>query len=360
MPSSARPDAPASTVSASPAPTVSAFPAPSGSAESSASTSASISASTSASISASGSTFISGSISAAAVPVAVPDAVPMAPVPSDLRTSRSEEAVGQIPWGRIVLFFAVALAVSTALSVPFALGLLPQEVVGVIVPLAQLSPLFAAVLVRGRAADGTRIRVRDALAMPVPSRAALAHGLLAAVVVFALVPLLRMIIAVATGAAPFAPADGLLMVAVAVPAVLVMQTLFAVGEETGWRGWLHTALSPLGFWPSSLLIGALWTLWHAPIVIALGFSAREAAAYLLLILAVAPLLGALRELGRSLWPAVLGHGLLNSLRVAIDQNLLGPISERGTAGFWAVEITGWVLWLLAAAIVLRLSRVPRP
>ncbi|MGY5766437.1 CPBP family glutamic-type intramembrane protease [Brachybacterium sp. DNPG3] len=279
---------------------------------------------------------------------------PMTPVPCDPRCS--ESGSGPVPWGRVLAVVALALAASTALSTPFAIGLLPAEAVGAIVPLAQLTPMLAVILMRPRGADGALVPVRRALALAVPSRRALGLGLLAAVVAFAAVPLVRTAIAVATGSAAFAPADGLLLVAAAVPAVLVLQTLFAIGEETAWRGALHTALAPLGFWRSTLLIGGLWMLWHAPIVVALGFSAREAAAYLLLILAVAPLLGALRELGMSVWPAVLGHGLLNSLRVGIDQNLLGPIAERETAGFWIVEASGWILWLLAAAVVLRIAR----
>jgi membrane protease YdiL (CAAX protease family) len=39
------------------------------------------------------------------------------------------------------------------------------------------------------------------------------------------------------------------------------------GEELGWRGLLLKELLPLGFWRSSLLIGAIWGFWHAPIIL---------------------------------------------------------------------------------------------
>ncbi len=48
---------------------------------------------------------------------------------------------------------------------------------------------------------------------------------------------------------------------------LTVNLLFALGEELGWRGLLQRELAPLGFARSSLLIGAIWGLWHAPIII---------------------------------------------------------------------------------------------
>lgn len=39
------------------------------------------------------------------------------------------------------------------------------------------------------------------------------------------------------------------------------------GEELGWRGFLQKQLGYLGFWRSSLLIGAVWGIWHAPLVL---------------------------------------------------------------------------------------------
>ncbi len=256
----------------------------------------------------------------------------------------------RVRWTRVAAFFAIALAVSGLLSVPFALGVLPEEAVGLVVPIAQLAPLIAALIVRDRS-----VRRRDALALTVPSRRALWQAAGVAVLAFASVPLVRAAIALVTGSAQLGAGDGIAMIVVAVPVVLVLQTLFGIGEELGWRGWLQTTLSPLGFWASSLVIGVLWALWHLPIVIALGLAGRELAAYLLVILAVAPLLSALRVLGMSMWPAVLGHGLLNSLRVAIDQNLLSPASERGDGAFWIVEASGWALWLLAAFLVMRVA-----
>ena len=245
---------------------------------------------------------------------------------------------------RVLAFLGAALAVSTALSLPFATGALPPEAVGLAVPLAQLSPLLAALLVRRRGAPWWR-----ALALAVPSWRALG---VAAIAAFVAVPLARVLIGLGAGAPPSADALPLSSLLLAVPTVLVMQSLFAIGEEAGWRGWLHGELRPLGFWPMSLLIGAMWAVWHAPIVLALGLAPREAVTYLGTIVAVAPLLSALREVSGTAWAAVLGHGLLNSARVAIEQNVLGPL-EPGTA--WLLDLSSWALWLAAAAVVLHLG-----
>ena len=40
-----------------------------------------------------------------------------------------------------------------------------------------------------------------------------------------------------------------------------------LGEELGWRGLLAEELRPLGFWKSNLIIGLIWGIWHAPIIL---------------------------------------------------------------------------------------------
>lgn len=47
-----------------------------------------------------------------------------------------------------------------------------------------------------------------------------------------------------------------------------VNALFAFGEEFGWRGYLLWELAPLGFWKASMAIGAVWGIWHAPIIVA--------------------------------------------------------------------------------------------
>lgn len=44
----------------------------------------------------------------------------------------------------------------------------------------------------------------------------------------------------------------------AIPFGAVFNSIFAFGEEIGWRGWLLPALRPLGTWPALLLSGVIW------------------------------------------------------------------------------------------------------
>lgn len=47
----------------------------------------------------------------------------------------------------------------------------------------------------------------------------------------------------------------------------VLNLPFAFGEELGWRGLLLRETQTLGFFPSNLLIGIVWGVWHAPIIV---------------------------------------------------------------------------------------------
>ena len=58
---------------------------------------------------------------------------------------------------------------------------------------------------------------------------------------------------------------------VAIPFGAIINSVFAFGEEVGWRGWLLPALHPLGVWPALLLSGVIWGLWHSPLIL-LGYN----------------------------------------------------------------------------------------
>lgn len=51
----------------------------------------------------------------------------------------------------------------------------------------------------------------------------------------------------------------------------ILHFLFSLGEEIGWRGYLLPRLLPLGKAKAYILLGLLWGLWHAPIIL-VGFN----------------------------------------------------------------------------------------
>jgi hypothetical protein len=47
---------------------------------------------------------------------------------------------------------------------------------------------------------------------------------------------------------------------------VLLTSVFTFGEEFGWTGYLLVRLLPLGRWRAALLYGAIWGIWHAPII----------------------------------------------------------------------------------------------
>mmetsp|Transcript_100218 Transcript_100218/g.259142 ORF Transcript_100218/g.259142 Transcript_100218/m.259142 type:complete len:311 (+) Transcript_100218:58-990(+) len=88
------------------------------------------------------------------------------------------------------------------------------------------------------------------------------------------------------------------------------------GEEVGWRGWLLRELAPLGFWRASLISGAMWGLWHAPLTIQGHNYPQHPGAGIAMMTAfcalLSPSMTLLRWKSRSVWSAAIFHGVLNA------------------------------------------------
>ncbi|GAA1641177.1 MULTISPECIES: CPBP family intramembrane glutamic endopeptidase [Brevibacterium] len=154
--------------------------------------------------------------------------------------------------------------------------------------------------------------------------------------------------------------------------IIVVKTgetaLFAFGEEVGWRGWLITSLRPLGTWPALIIIGVVWGLWHAPLIL-LGYNfARPDLLGLGLMVVgcvmVGILLGWLRLRTGSVWPAVAAHAALNAsagmlLGLVIDANSPTPdpalVTTLGVAGWIVIAV---IIIVLLATGQFRESRFP--
>lgn len=106
---------------------------------------------------------------------------------------------------------------------------------------------------------------------------------------------------------------GLLLGLLAGPTV---NAIAGFGEELGWRGLLQREIGFLGFWRSSALIGVIWGLWHAPIILQ-GHNYPEhriAGVFMMTAFCVllAPIFSYVRLRAKSVIAAAIIHGSLNA------------------------------------------------
>jgi membrane protease YdiL (CAAX protease family) len=133
--------------------------------------------------------------------------------------------------------------------------------------------------------------------------------------------------------------------------------LSATGEELGWRGFLVPTLArTMSFGRLSLLSGAIWAVWHFPLIIFADYNGGTPTGYSVLCFAVMVVaLGVpfawLRLKSGSVWPAAILHASHNLFvqgffdRVTVDT---GPTkwltSEFGAALALAIVGTSLLFW----------------
>lgn len=132
----------------------------------------------------------------------------------------------------------------------------------------------------------------------------------------------------------------------------IINTLPALGEELGWRGYLLPKLMPHGAVPAILVSGVIWGLWHAPLVL-LGYNYPSAPGWLGVLMMcvtcilVGGVLGWLRLRSDSVWPPALAHGVFNAAAG------MGLVFGRAGEPVDTVHATvlGWSGWILPALIL---------
>ncbi|MBN1882339.1 MAG: CPBP family intramembrane metalloprotease [Deltaproteobacteria bacterium] len=96
-----------------------------------------------------------------------------------------------------------------------------------------------------------------------------------------------------------------------------INALLAFGEELGWRGLLQREWEHLGVFTGSALIGLVWGVWHAPLIVMGHNFPDHPAAGIFQMIAATMLLGILisyiRLRAKSVIPAALMHGSTNGL-----------------------------------------------
>jgi len=265
---------------------------------------------------------------------------------------------------RIGSFLAIALGIAALVGgVIYATGGLdnsPEIVPGITLAAVlsatvyMFSPAVANVATRVLTGEGwTDLRIRPAL----QSRwqAYLAAWLGTSVLVGAGVGLYAVLWPART-AMPDLPVIAIVATVTVGPAI---NTLFAFGEEFGWRAYLLQKLTPLGVRRALLAHGVIWGVWHWPII-AMGYNYgldypaapwTGLAMMTLATVAIGTVLGALALWADSVWPPALAHGTLNA--VGSVAAVVGGGASLVSAA--PVALVGVVPWAVVAVLVLARS-----
>jgi len=272
-------------------------------------------------------------------------------------------------WRRILIFLGITFAIDWALvGVVLAAGV---EFTGVVATVVAMVYMVVPALVAFVLARRWRVRLRD-YGVRMPRRWELALAPLVPMVIAGLCVVFAVLLDFgefdptgvglvermeAQGQAETAdvvargidslPINVILLAFLSAPiAGFTMNGLFAFGEELGWRGLLQRELAPLGFARASALIGVVWGLWHAPLIL-LGHNFPEHPRLGVLVMAVACVpLGivfswpALRA--GNVFAAAVAHGTFNALAgvplMAVRGGTNLEVSIVGYAGIAAMVV----------------------
>lgn len=133
---------------------------------------------------------------------------------------------------------------------------------------------------------------------------------------------------------------------------ITINAVAGFGEELGWRGLLQRELAHLGFWRSSALIGIIWGIWHAPVIIqGYNYPQHPVAGVVMMTiftLLLSPIFGYVTLKARSVIAAAIAHGTLNGtagipLLVIAGGNDL-TVGVTGLAGFVVLALVNLAIF----------------
>ncbi|GAB3624138.1 CPBP family intramembrane metalloprotease [Mariniluteicoccus endophyticus] len=133
----------------------------------------------------------------------------------------------------------------------------------------------------------------------------------------------------------------------------LVNTIPAMGEEVGWRGFLFPRLADrLGVWMAAVVSGVVWGCWHAPVIL-LGYNYPQGPRWLALLAmsATCTFIGVVftwvRHVSRSTWAAAYGHGLFNAL---VGSSAMALSSASAPTDMRQGTVMGWGGWPVAAVV----------
>jgi membrane protease YdiL (CAAX protease family) len=98
---------------------------------------------------------------------------------------------------------------------------------------------------------------------------------------------------------------------------VVVAMIAALGEELGWRGFMHSRLQEMNAGYPYFFTGVVWAVWHWPLILFSDYATSRLPAiscvlFTIMIVSFSIFLGQLRQASRSVWPCALAHAVHNT------------------------------------------------
>jgi membrane protease YdiL (CAAX protease family) len=124
------------------------------------------------------------------------------------------------------------------------------------------------------------------------------------------------------------------------------------GEELGWRGFLQKELNKIDFWKSSMIIGIVWGIWHAPIILqGHNYPQHPSIGVFMMIiftLLLSPIFSYIRIKAKSVIAAAIIHGSLNATVGLAIMPIRGgddlTVGVTGLSGFIVLAIINMLIY----------------
>lgn len=133
---------------------------------------------------------------------------------------------------------------------------------------------------------------------------------------------------------------------------LTINALAGFGEELGWRGLMLQELKSLGFWKMSWIIGLVWGIWHAPIIMmGHNYPDHPVAGVGMMVafcLLFSPFFSLVAIKSRSVIAVAILHGTFNAVAATSVMLLKGGndllTGATGVAGFAVLIVLNLIIW----------------
>ncbi len=142
---------------------------------------------------------------------------------------------------------------------------------------------------------------------------------------------------------------------------IMFSTMVQAGEEIGWRGFALPRLTEkIGLAYASLLLGAIWALWHLPLffVAEADTFGQSFPLYLVQVIAISVALSWLYwKTNGSLLLTMLMHAAINNTKDIVPSVVKGASNTFALSSSLVAWLTASILWIFAIYFLLQMRTV---